>query len=115
MRDIGDEKRIAACASTLESQMVTTRLKVAAYYLRGSAYAHLRAYDSAMADFDRAIWLAPDFGPAYRGRGGLFSRISTARSPTSASASGSIRIPMLISIAAPPTSGRTTSIPRLPT
>ena len=72
--DVTTEKRIVACTAILESTRTTTKQKVSAYYVRGNAHIDRNDVDSAIGDFDKAIWLAPLFGLAYRSRGGLFAR-----------------------------------------
>jgi tetratricopeptide (TPR) repeat protein len=47
---------------------------IAAYYNRGSAYAHIGALDGAIADFTRVLELDPTQAPAYRQRGLIYTR-----------------------------------------
>jgi len=46
-----------------------------AYNNRGAVYAGLRQYDRALADYDRALAIDPDFSRALNNRGAAFQRI----------------------------------------
>lgn len=50
------------------------------YLARGVVYTYLKNYDSAIADFDKAIALSPDFTVAYMGRGYAAMCRATSRS-----------------------------------
>jgi tetratricopeptide (TPR) repeat protein len=62
-------ERIAACARLLESGRLTGKPLGVAYGLRGLAFLDRSDVPHAIADFNRAIELAPDFAPAYQNRG----------------------------------------------
>ena len=51
-------------------------LNFAAWFHRGTAHEHLREFDLALADYDRAIQLVPRFGLAHHYRGHVHSRVA---------------------------------------
>lgn len=61
--------RIAACSAMITSGRLHGELEGVAYSLRGLAYLDRGDIAHAIADFDRAIELAPDFAPAWQNRG----------------------------------------------
>jgi tetratricopeptide (TPR) repeat protein len=64
--------RIRACTDIIESEQPSSADRAYARYSRGVAYAEKGDYDQAIADYDRAIQLKPDFGLAYYGRGNSY-------------------------------------------
>ena len=62
-------KAISLCTSTIQSGEVSGEFLAAAYNDRGDAYANRFDYEHAVADYDRAIKLKPDFARAFGGRG----------------------------------------------
>lgn len=61
--------RIGGCTGIIQSGQETNETLAGAYYNRGSAYAAKGQYDVAIADFDQAIRLNPNYVPAYYNRG----------------------------------------------
>src|SRR5579872_6922633 len=63
------EQRIAACSAMLNSKRLTGKPEGVAYAMRGLAFLDRGDIPHAIADFNRAVALAPDFAPAYQNRG----------------------------------------------
>lgn len=59
---------IAACTALLDSGQLVEQDRAAVLYGRGSFRNESGNYDAAIADFDEAIRLSPEFGLAYGGR-----------------------------------------------
>ena len=60
------ETRIAGCTRIIEDSQEPARNRGLAYYGRGLGHAQKREYDTAIANFDAAIRLAPSYTPALR-------------------------------------------------
>ncbi len=64
------DRTIAACTAMLQqSGQLSPRVKVAALHHRGVAYVRNRDYDRAIADYDAALQIAPNYAPTYNFRG----------------------------------------------
>ena len=63
------ETRIAGCTRIIEDSQEPARNRGLAYYGRGLGHAQKREYDTAIANFDAAIRLAPSYTPAFLNRG----------------------------------------------
>jgi len=66
------QARIAACSSAIESGQAAGHDLVLAYSRRGHAYVDTHDLDRAMADFEAAIRLDPNFFDGYNGRGRVY-------------------------------------------
>jgi murein DD-endopeptidase MepM/ murein hydrolase activator NlpD len=67
------EEQIRACTKVLAAKPSRLRLAVA-YFNRGWALNLSGRYDRALADFDKAIAIEPDFEQAFRSKGDAFRR-----------------------------------------
>ncbi len=67
--DIDWQRQIIACTALIESGAETRENIAIAYYNRALAYENLDNYESAIADFSRAIVLNPDDADSYLYRG----------------------------------------------
>ena len=64
------DRTIAACTALLQNSASRSSAELwTAYYVRGTAYAAILDSAHALADFDAALRLNPDFPEAIRGRG----------------------------------------------
>jgi tetratricopeptide (TPR) repeat protein len=70
------EVLISGCTAVIQSGIHGGRNLVAALTNRGLGYRGTLQYESAFADFDRAIRLDADYLPAYYRRGSLFWEIA---------------------------------------
>lgn len=68
------ELKIRNCTVIIASTSESPRNKAAAYNNRGNAYQDSKDLDRAIADFDAAIRLRPDYALAYSNRGNAYSR-----------------------------------------
>ena len=66
---------ISLCTSTIQSGQVMGEFLAAAYNDRGDAYANKFDYEHAIADYDHAIKLKPDFAHAFGGRGLAYANL----------------------------------------
>jgi tetratricopeptide (TPR) repeat protein len=66
------EMRISACTVIILSEKVTPGDLAVTYYNRGLGYGAERDYDRAIADYTKAIELAPKFANAYNNRGTVY-------------------------------------------
>lgn len=66
--------KIRSCTAIIAATGETPRNKAAAYNNRGNAYQDGKDLDHAIADFDAAIRLRPDYALAYSNRGNAYSR-----------------------------------------
>src|SRR5215470_6325810 len=73
-RASGPEAMIQACTSAIGSGQLVPRQSAAAYVLRGTAFAIKSDLARAIADYDAAIGLSPDFVEAYLARGDAYYR-----------------------------------------
>jgi len=66
---------ISLCTSAIESGGISGEYLATAYNDRGDAYARKFDYESAIADYDRAIKLKPNFARAFNGRGLAYANL----------------------------------------
>ncbi|HZL59106.1 MAG TPA: tetratricopeptide repeat protein [Stellaceae bacterium] len=64
---------IGGCTAIIQAGQETTQNLAIAFYNRGSAYYRKSQYGQAIADFDQALRLAPDYGEAYDMRANAYS------------------------------------------
>ncbi len=64
-----NDQAIALVSKAIDSKELEGRELVAAFSLRADLYTSTGKYPQAIADFDKAIDLLPDFAEAYLGRG----------------------------------------------
>jgi tetratricopeptide (TPR) repeat protein len=62
------EPRIKGCTALILSDSEPPRIRSVAYNNRGNAYIADGAYDRAIADFDKAIEIAPNYAKAFNNR-----------------------------------------------
>jgi len=66
------DEQISGCTTVLQSDRVSDGNRAVAYVNRGIAYAGKKDYDRAIADFNEAIRINPNYAVAYSNRGNLF-------------------------------------------
>jgi tetratricopeptide (TPR) repeat protein len=65
--------KVSACTALIDGEQLTGADVATVFYLRGSAFKELGAFDKAIADLSEAIRLAPDSPNPYAMRGGVFN------------------------------------------
>ena len=63
---------LPACDKALRSRNLSLRKEASTLVNRGILYTHLREFDAALADFDKALELIPGFPEAHLNRGNAF-------------------------------------------
>ena len=63
---------LPACTKALRSRRLNRKQEASTFVNRGILYTHMRDFDSALADFDRALELIPGFPEAHLNRGNAF-------------------------------------------
>ena len=68
-RSNAPDLRIGACTALIQSGTLDAKTLAVAFYNRGVAYADKKDYDRAIADYDQAIRLDPNYAHAFNNRG----------------------------------------------
>lgn len=66
-----DDESLQLCSTAIGSDLLSSRDLARTYVNRGILQLRRKAYDLALADFDRAAALAPDMGEAFVNRGAV--------------------------------------------
>ncbi|MGH6907325.1 MAG: tetratricopeptide repeat protein [Aestuariivirga sp.] len=66
--------RIQGCTAIIDAGTDTAGNLGVAYNNRGNAYSNKNEYDLAIADYDKAIALNPEYAEAYNNRGNAYYR-----------------------------------------
>jgi len=69
----GSDETIAACTRAITSRQLSSTNLAITLSNRGIAWANKGDYDRAIADFKEAIWLSPQYAPAYNNRGNAWN------------------------------------------
>jgi tetratricopeptide (TPR) repeat protein len=72
LRGRSDRNSIEACNQALQTEFLDTRDRAGTYINRGVMRMRLRAFDTALSDFDAAIHLDPKIGEGWVNRGALY-------------------------------------------
>jgi S1-C subfamily serine protease len=70
------DRAVDMLSRSLKYGSLSDQAKAQAFYNRGIAYTRLSELYLALADFDQAILLDPNFSAAYNNRGALYNRLS---------------------------------------
>jgi tetratricopeptide (TPR) repeat protein len=68
-------QQIIACTAALGSGRLDAIARSLAHFTRGDAHFDLQNYERAVADYDEAVQLNPEFAAAYRNRGEAYLRL----------------------------------------
>jgi tetratricopeptide (TPR) repeat protein len=71
-RELTDEQIIASCSLVVENREQSELERAYAFTRRATSYRTLRDYPRALADYDAAIAIHPEFSWAHAGRGAVF-------------------------------------------
>ena len=67
-----DDQTIEGCTAQIQSGQLTTNNLAAEYNNRGFAYVNKGQYDEAIADFNTAVGLNPNYSRSYTNRGAVY-------------------------------------------
>jgi tetratricopeptide (TPR) repeat protein len=69
---LSPDSALPACNKALNFQRMSRREHASTFVNRGILHTHLRNFEAAFKDFDRALELVPDFAEAHLNRGNVF-------------------------------------------